>query len=116
MYNSAVQQSRSRFKCSEGQTMNNNWATLVSLLCITAGALGQQQSPPKPPQPAPEMQSLTKAFEGKWRISEKYEHDEWTPNGGVGVGEEVWRRGPGGFTFMEVVHNISQIGRARCKE
>ncbi len=58
------------------------------------------------------MQSLAKAFEGKWRIEEKYEPDEWTPNGGTGYGEEVWRRGPGGFTFMEEVHDHGPTGHA----
>ena len=62
------------------------------------------------PQPAPGMQSLAQAFEGKWRIEEKYEPDEWTPNGGIGYGEEVWRRGPGGFTFMEEVHDHGPTG------
>ena len=47
------------------------------------------------------MRSLTKALAGKWSIREKYEPDEWTPNGGVGQGEEVWRSGPGGFTLIE---------------
>ena len=64
------------------------------------------------PQPPLEMQSLAKAFEGKWRINEKYEPDEWTPNGGVGYGEEIWRSGPGGFTFMEEVHDQGPAGES----
>ena len=64
------------------------------------------------PQPPPEMQSLAKAFEGRWSISEKYEPNDWTPNGGVGYGEEVWRRGPGGFTFMEEVHDHGPTGES----
>jgi uncharacterized protein (TIGR02246 family) len=35
--------------------------------------------PANSPKPVPEMQSLAKALEGKWRISEKYEPNEWTP-------------------------------------
>ena len=57
------------------------------------------------PQPVPEMQSLESALAGRWSITEKFEPDEWTPNGGTGYGEEVWRRGPGGFTFMEEIHD-----------
>lgn len=56
------------------------------------------------------MQSLQKALEGRWSVSEKYEADEWTPNGGTGYGEEVWRRGPGGFTFMEEIHDHTPGG------
>jgi len=64
------------------------------------------------PQPASEMQTLAQAFEGKWRIEERYEPDEWTPKGGTGYGEEVWRRGPGGFTFMEEVHDHGPTGES----
>ena len=77
---------------------------LTSLYATTVRAQG--------PQAAPEMLSLAKAFEGRWTISEKYEPDEWTPNGGVGDGEEVWRRGPGGFTFMEEVHDKGPAGES----
>jgi hypothetical protein len=62
------------------------------------------------PQPAPEMQSLEKALGGRWSISEKFEPDEWTPNGGLGYGEEVWRSGPGGFTLMEEYHSQTPGG------
>ena len=33
-----------------------------------------------------------------------------TPGGGVGRGTEVWRAGPGGFTFMEEEHNFTPDG------
>lgn len=62
------------------------------------------------PQPAPQLQSLENAFEGKWSISEQLEPDEWTHKGGTGYGEEEWRRGPGGFTFMEEVHDHGPAG------
>lgn len=68
--------------------------------------------PAQEPQPTPEMQSLATAFEGRWAITEKYEPDEWTPNGGTGYGEEVWRRGPGGFTFMEEIHDHGPPGES----
>jgi ketosteroid isomerase-like protein len=64
------------------------------------------------PQPAPEMQSLARAFEGRWSITEKFEPDEWSPNGGVGYGEEVWRSGPGGFTLMEEIHDKRAAGES----
>jgi hypothetical protein len=66
-------------------------------------ATGSPQSA-NSPQPPAEMQSLAIAFEGRWAIRAQFEPDEWTPNGGVANGEEVWRRGPGGFTFMEEAH------------
>lgn len=91
--------------------MKSNLAALASLLFIIAAALAQQ-TPTNSPQPAPEMQSLAKAFEGTWRITETYEPDEWTPNGGTGYGEETWRRGPGGFTFMEEVHDHGPGGES----
>jgi len=74
------------------------------------------------PRPAPEMRSLIKALSGKWSISEKFESthsanpdvpqasDEATSNGGKGYGEELWRSGPGGFTFMEEEDNHSPLG------
>jgi|SRR5579859_733871 len=65
---------------------------------------------PREPQPASQLQSLESAFEGRWSIREQFEPDEWTPKGGTGSGEEVWRRGPGGFTFMEEVHMTGPDG------
>ena len=83
-----------------------NRTTLDGILkTAETAASASAQLPSSLSQPAPEMQSLAKAFEGRWAITEKYEPDEWTPNGGVGYGEEVWRRGPGGFTFMEEIHD-----------
>jgi len=46
------------------------------------------------PQPAPEMQSLTKALAGRWSINLKHEPNERNPNGAASDGEEVWRSGP----------------------
>lgn len=73
----------------------------------TAAAVAKTSAEPSSsaPQPVAEMQSLEKALAGTWSITEKFEPNEWTPNGGVGYGEEVWRRGPGGFKFMEEIHN-----------
>jgi hypothetical protein len=56
------------------------------------------------PQPSPEIQSLTKALSGKWTISVTFEPNAAKPNGVDGTGEETWRAGPGGFTFLEEEH------------
>lgn len=62
------------------------------------------------PHPSSEMQRVADALIGTWSIAEKYEPDEWTPKGGVGQGEEVWRPGPGGFTLMEEYHSKNPGG------
>src|SRR5713101_1831263 len=56
------------------------------------------------PQSSPELQSLIKALSGKWSISVKFEPNAAMPNGVDGTGEEMWRAGPGGFTFLEEEH------------
>ena len=55
-------------------------------------------------QPSPEMQSLIKALSGKWSVSVKFEPNAAMPNGVNGTGEETWRAGPGGFTFLDEEH------------
>ena len=88
-----------------------NRTALDSLLKAAETAASSSDQPTASlSQPSAEMQSLAKAFEGRWSITEKYEPDTWTPNGGTGYGEEVWRRGPGGFTFMEEVHDQGPTG------
>lgn len=57
------------------------------------------------PQSGPEMQRLISALEGSWSITEKYDPDTRTPNGGVNHGEEVWRPGPGGRSLVEDYHS-----------
>ncbi len=52
-------------------------------------------------QPSAELQSLIKVLSGKWSISVKFEPNPAMPNGAVGAGEETWRAGPGGFTFLD---------------
>lgn len=74
---------------------------------VTQGAPqgSAQASAQQTARPAPEMQALIRALSGRWTIREKFELDEWTPNGGNGEGEETWRAGPGGVTFMEEIHD-----------
>ena len=82
-------------------------AALVSLLafCVVcfgqAGASTSRSSPPNAPQPAPEIQSLEKAFVGKWSTTYDFEPGGMSPAGGTGTGEEVWRTSPGGYVLME---------------
>jgi hypothetical protein len=54
--------------------------------------------------PAPELQSLEKAFAGNWTTSYDFAPGGMSPNGGTGTGEENWRTGPGGFVLMEEEH------------
>ncbi len=49
---------------------------------------------------------------GTWSITEKYETDEWTPKGGVGHGEEVWRPGPGGRSIIEEYYSTTPNGES----
>jgi len=56
------------------------------------------------PQSSPEIQSLIKALAGKWSVSVKFESNPAMPGGAEGTGEETWRAGPGGFTFLDEVH------------
>jgi hypothetical protein len=72
-----------------------------------ATAVGQTKQDPSTSQtqlPAPEMQSLAKAFVGRWATTYKFESGGMVPDGGRGKGEELWRTGPGGFTLMEEEH------------
>lgn len=62
------------------------------------------------PQPAQEMQALTKALAGSWSTSEKYEATFLTPSGGEGHGKTVFRPGPGGFTLKEEYHSQTPAG------
>jgi hypothetical protein len=57
------------------------------------------------------MQKLFKAFLGTWRVTEKIEPSETTPNGGVGEGEEVYRAGPGGVSIIEEIHLKETTGK-----
>ena len=56
------------------------------------------------PYSSPEMQSLIKALSGKWSVTVKFEPNAEMPGGADGTGEETWRAGPGGFTFLEEEH------------
>ena len=95
----------------------------VLFFCCIA-AIAQQSSQPATPVPqhledlsaaaqgsksgalqsSPEIQSLIKALSGKWSVSVKFEPNAAMPGGADGEGEETWRAGPGGFTFLDEEH------------
>jgi hypothetical protein len=106
-----------------------NLSLLIAItLCLTsAGAQGTAKSEPPAanasdpalssqnpasamPQPSPEMESVTRALSGTWSITIKFEPSKEMPNGAEGRGEEVWRSGPGGFTFMEEAVDHTPFG------
>jgi hypothetical protein len=53
------------------------------------------------PHPGAAMQSLIKALSGRWAVTGSFEPGSETPKGGAIFGEQTWRAGPGGFTFMQ---------------
>jgi len=65
---------------------------------LSAAAQGSKSGAP---HPSPEIQSLIKALSGKWSVSVKFEPNAAMPGGADGTGEETWRAGPGGFTFLD---------------
>jgi hypothetical protein len=70
-----------------------------------------QGSAPAAPQPSPEILSLEKALSGNWSVAIRFEPSDEMPNGADGHGVEVWRAGPGGFTFMEEADDQMPFGR-----
>ena len=60
--------------------------------------------------PSPEMQSLAKAFVGRWSTTYRFEPGGMAANGGTGKGEELWRTGPGGYVLMEEEHIQAPFG------
>ncbi len=73
-------------------------------------ALSSQNPATAAPQPSPEMESVTRALSGRWSIIMKFEPGKEMPEGAEGRGEEVWRSGPGGFTFMEEADDHTPFG------
>jgi amidohydrolase family protein len=88
-----------------------NRTTLDGILkTADTAASASAQLPNSLSQPPPEMLSLAKAFEGAWSIEEQHEPSEFAPEGRRGHATEIWRRGPGGFTFMEEFRDDSPTG------
>src|SRR5581483_5000762 len=76
--------------------------TICAAFIFTDGV--SAQSVTAAPQPSPGLQSLTKALSGDWSLSVKFEPTPSAPSGLSNTGEETWRSGPGGFTFIEEEH------------
>ncbi len=53
------------------------------------------------PQPPPEIQSLAGALVGTWSLTEQYEPDKLHSHPFFAHIQEIWRRGPGGFTLIQ---------------
>ena len=77
-------------------------AVLITWAMFVTGA--HSQSLTSAPHASAEILGLTKALEGNWSLSVKFEPDGRMPNAVVKTGEETWRPGPGGFTLLEEEH------------
>jgi hypothetical protein len=93
--------------------MTRCFACVLSALLVLSAA---SNSAVASPTPSPEMLSLTKALAGTWAVEDTFaplgdnQDSISTPKGGRGHGVQVWRAGPGGFTFMEEEHNYTPAG------
>ncbi len=76
----------------------------VLAICAMFIVSANAQSLTSAPKPSAEIAGLTKALEGEWSLSVKFEPGSSAPNGLVNSGEETWRPGPGGFTLLEEEH------------
>ncbi len=63
------------------------------------------------PKPAPEMQRLSTLFLGTWSTSEKHESGRIAPRGGVGLGTDTVRLGPGGMSLISDYRATDPMGR-----
>ena len=82
-------------------------AALISLLvlnCVMFIVNINAQSLTSAPKPSADIAGLTKALQGAWSLSVKFEPSASAPNGVANTGEETWRPGPGGFTLLEEEH------------
>jgi hypothetical protein len=95
-------------KRTERNTQKVSRPTLISVsvlaVCAISFATVNAQSPTSSPSASGELVGLTKALEGKWSLSVKFEPNSSAANGLVSTGEESWRAGPGGFTLLEEEH------------
>lgn len=51
-------------------------------------------------KPSSEMKRFAHAFTGRFRVTAKMDPSDWAPQGDSGVGFEIVRRGPGGFSTI----------------
>jgi hypothetical protein len=66
-----------------------------------AAQVAGQSSAATSSQATPEMQTLIKAFSGRWSLQLKLEPSTAMPSGIEGTGEETWHAGPGGITLTD---------------
>jgi hypothetical protein len=57
-----------------------------------------------------EMQHFVRSLTGKWSIEFEVSPTDALPKGGTGHGEEVWKSGPGGLSFIEEYHSTGDEG------
>jgi hypothetical protein len=63
--------------------------------------LTKPETTPQTAQPPAELEGLIKALSGKWSVKVRFEPNPAMPDGFEGQGDETWRTGPGGFTFLD---------------
>ena len=82
---------------------------IATLFIISAFVFGQEHKDHRPsalpagmqmPQPAPEMEKITRSLVGNWVVQEKVFPGEMAPNGASGKGSESIKKGPGGFSLL----------------
>jgi hypothetical protein len=57
-----------------------------------------------------QMQRFAESLTGEWSIDFTINPTESSPKGGMGHGEEVWKPGPGGLSFIEEYHSEGDEG------
>lgn len=82
------------------------WA--ISAYAQEAAKLSSAADTSEMAQAPAEMQSLVKALSGTWNVTMKFEPDGANPNAASkgeqsskGYGQQIWRAGPGGLTFID---------------
>jgi hypothetical protein len=57
-----------------------------------------------------QMQRFAESLTGSWSIEFAIKPTEALPKGGIGHGDEEWRPGPGGLSFIEEYHSVGDEG------
>jgi Protein of unknown function (DUF1579) len=88
----------------------NPWLLGFVLIALASASCLSQKPTLSPSVAPPDITRLAKAVSGAWSIVIKVEPNERLPKGGNGQGEEVWRPGPGGVSFIEEYHSTGNEG------
>jgi homoserine O-acetyltransferase/O-succinyltransferase len=89
------------------------WHTYLEELLAASTAeersidLRQSRSEMNLRMPGPDVQNL---MLGTWRTEAQYQPTADMPNGGMAVGTEIWRPGPGGMSVIEEAHEKNAKG------